>query len=93
MKKIQKDGFVRVRINGEMHEITDDVDLDKNKSTRLSCGGSDYGKNRSESRLADSTEIALNLADGLVVVSLWMARICFSVRNLHVLIAALVLRK
>jgi excinuclease ABC subunit A len=71
LKKIQKDGFVRVRINGEMHEITDDVDLDKNKKHTIEVVVDRIMvKQGSESRLADSTEIALNLADGLVVVSL-----------------------
>ena len=30
-EKIQKDGYVRVRVDGEMHEVTEEFNLEKNK--------------------------------------------------------------
>src|SRR5690625_4804173 len=41
-EKLQREGYVRIRVNGEMQEVTDEIELDKNKehsidrkSTRL----------------------------------------------------------
>src|SRR5699024_5024506 len=31
LEDLQKEGYVRIRVNGEMREVTDDITLDKNK--------------------------------------------------------------
>jgi excinuclease ABC subunit A len=68
----RKAGFVRVRINGAIHDLSDDIALDKNKwhtietvIDRLVIGG--YLES---SRVADSVETALNLSSGEVLVSI-----------------------
>ncbi|HKL27369.1 MAG TPA: excinuclease ABC subunit UvrA [Desulfuromonadales bacterium] len=70
LKQLQAEGFVRVMVDGEMHELGEEIPLDKNKKhtievvvDRLVVKGSVAG------RLADSLETALRLADGIVRVS------------------------
>ncbi|WP_274654127.1 excinuclease ABC subunit UvrA [Paenibacillus humicola] len=66
---IQKQGFVRVRVNGEMRELSEKIELDKNKKHTIGVVvdrivvKSDIG-----SRLADSIETALKLSGGQVLV-------------------------
>ncbi|KDE46015.1 hypothetical protein DI43_17055 [Geobacillus sp. CAMR12739] len=35
MEDIRKQGYVRVRIDGEMRELTEDIELEKTKNIRL----------------------------------------------------------
>ena len=67
-RQLQTQGFSRVRVNGETHQLSDPPKLDKQKKhtievvvDRLSAKAS------SKRRLTDSVETALNLAGGLVV--------------------------
>ncbi|WP_213951803.1 excinuclease ABC subunit UvrA [Tepidanaerobacter syntrophicus] len=69
LEKIKKNGFVRVRVDGEIKDISEEIKLDKNKKhdieiviDRLII------KPEIESRLADSIEIALSQSEGLVIV-------------------------
>lgn len=65
---IAKDGFVRVRVDGENYEVTDDIDLDKNKKHNIEVVVDRIVvKDGIESRLADSIETAVKLSDGLVI--------------------------
>ena len=64
-KRIQRAGYVRVIVDGEMHEITDDFDLDKNKRHSIDIVVDRLiVKENIRSRLFDSVEAALRLADG-----------------------------
>ncbi|PKM82314.1 MAG: excinuclease ABC subunit UvrA [Firmicutes bacterium HGW-Firmicutes-14] len=66
---IRKNGYVRVRVNGEMMEITDEIKLDKNKKHSIEVVVDRIIiRPDSASRLADSLELALNLAGGTVLV-------------------------
>ncbi len=62
---IRKEGFVRVRIDGKVHDISDDIKLEKNKKHSISVVvdritvGPDSRK-----RIAASVESALKLGDG-----------------------------
>ncbi|HBG02369.1 MAG TPA: excinuclease ABC subunit UvrA, partial [Firmicutes bacterium] len=69
IESVGKDGFVRIRVDGELHEITAVPDLEKNKkhnieivvdriSVRPDVGG----------RISDSVQTALKYGDGLVFV-------------------------
>lgn len=66
---LQKDGYVRVRIDGEVHLLEEQISLDKNKRHNIEVvidriiKRDDY-----RSRLADSLEASCKLADGEVVV-------------------------
>ena len=69
LKKIQRAGFVRVIIDGEMHEIGDEIELDKNKKHSISVVVDRIiVKGGIRSRLFDSVEAALKLTDGYVAV-------------------------
>lgn len=64
-KRIQRAGYVRVIVDGEMHEITDEFDLDKNKRHSIDIVVDRLiVKENIRSRLFDSVEAALRLADG-----------------------------
>lgn len=69
LKKIQRAGFVRVIIDDEMHEISDEIELDKNKQHSISVVVDRIiVKDGIRSRLFDSVEAALKLTDGYVSV-------------------------
>ncbi|MBQ8749770.1 MAG: excinuclease ABC subunit UvrA [Clostridia bacterium] len=69
LQALQKQGFVRVKVDGSIYRLDEEINLDKNKKHHISVVvdrlvvGSDI-----KSRLTESIETALNLADGLVVV-------------------------
>jgi excinuclease ABC subunit A len=69
LRQLQADGFVRIRIDGEMHELGEEIALDKNKKHTLEVVVDRLViKPGIEGRLADSLETALRLADGVVRV-------------------------
>ena len=66
---LRKDGYVRVIVNGEMHELTDEIKLEKQKKHEIDVIIDRLVvKPDIASRLADSLETALRLAKGIVVV-------------------------
>ena len=68
-KRIQRAGYVRVIVDGEMHEITDEITLDKNKRHSIDIVVDRLiVKEDIRSRLFDSVEAALRLADGYMDV-------------------------
>lgn len=68
-KRIQRAGYVRVIVDGEMHEIADEFDLDKNKRHSIDIVVDRLiVKENIRSRLFDSVEAALRLADGYMDV-------------------------
>lgn len=70
LEAIKNDGYVRVRIDGELLEISDEIDLDKNKKHNIDVVIDRIViKSGIEGRLDDSIETALKLADGLVIIS------------------------
>lgn len=68
-ERIQKEGFVRVVVDGEMHEVTDEFDLDKNKYHDISIVVDRIIlRDGSRARLFESFESAMRMADGVVTV-------------------------
>lgn len=66
---IKKQGFVRVRIDGEMLDLGEEIELDKNKKHSIDIVVDRIViKDGIEPRLADSLETALKLANGRVVI-------------------------
>ncbi|ARK21013.1 excinuclease ABC subunit UvrA [Sporosarcina ureae] len=66
---IKKQGYVRVRVNGETIDLDDNIDLDKNKKHTIEIViDRIVMKEGVETRLSDSLESALRLADGNVLV-------------------------
>ena len=70
LEDIRKNGYVRVRIDGEIREITDEIKLEKNKKHTIEVVVDRLVMREGiASRLAESLEAALNLGEGVVIVS------------------------
>ncbi len=66
---IQREGFVRVRIDGEIYDIRSVPELDKNKKHDIAAVVDRLIiKDSVRIRLADSVETALKLAEGIILV-------------------------
>ncbi len=69
LEDIKKQGYVRVRVNGELIDLDDDINLDKNKKHNIEVViDRIIMKDNIAPRLSDSLESALRLADGRVLV-------------------------
>ena len=69
LENMQKEGFVRVRIDGEMYELTDDIELDRNKKHSIDIVVDRLVvKEEIRNRLAESVETAMRHSDNLVKV-------------------------
>jgi excinuclease ABC subunit A len=68
---IQKQGFVRVRINGEIRDLSEKIELEKNKKHTIEIVVDRIViKEDVRPRLADSLETALKLAEGRVIADI-----------------------
>ncbi|MDD9271839.1 excinuclease ABC subunit UvrA [Paenibacillus sp. GCM10023248] len=68
---VQKQGFVRVRVNGETMDLAEKIELDKNKKHSIDVVVDRIViKEDVQTRLADSLETALKLANGRVIVDI-----------------------
>ena len=68
---LQKRGFTRIRINGEVHTIDEAPKLDKNKKHDIEVVVDRLAiKEDMGNRVADSVETALGISDGLVLVEI-----------------------
>ncbi|MCE9559137.1 MAG: excinuclease ABC subunit UvrA [Armatimonadetes bacterium] len=64
---IQKAGYVRVRVDGVMHEVTDDIEIDRYKQHTIEVVVDRIVmKEGIERRLSDSIESALKMGKGIV---------------------------
>ena len=69
-ERARKAGFVRVRADGEIYDLSDTIELEKNKKHNIDIVVDRLVvKDEIRSRLADSIETASKLASGLVTVS------------------------
>ena len=69
IEKVQKDGYVRVRIDGEIYDVTEVPELSKSKRHTIEVVVDRIVlKEGIRSRLFDSIEAALRIADGYVVI-------------------------
>ncbi|SFQ58154.1 excinuclease ABC subunit UvrA [Streptococcus equinus] len=67
--RIQKDGYVRVRVDGEIYDISEVPELSKSKMHNIEIVVDRLiNKDGIRSRLFDSVEAALRLADGYVII-------------------------
>ena len=82
-KRLKKEGFARVRVDGETMEIEDVQRLDKNKKHTIDVVVDRLVvKEKINNRLADSLELAMSQSDGLVTVDvLGMGPILFSEKS------------
>src|SRR5690625_551358 len=71
LENLQKEGYIRIRVDGEMREITDEIILDKNKKHSIEVVVDRIViKEGIESRLTDSLETALPLGEGRVIIDI-----------------------
>ncbi|MDE7455010.1 MAG: excinuclease ABC subunit UvrA, partial [Clostridia bacterium] len=69
-EQLKRQGFVRVFVDGNMYTLDEEIKLEKNNKHNISVVIDRLVvKEEMNTRLADSVETALKLADGLVVVS------------------------
>lgn len=69
LEKIKKSGFVRARIDGNLYDLSEEINLDKNKKHIIEIVVDRLVVREGiEKRLADSIETVLDLADGLLIV-------------------------
>jgi excinuclease ABC subunit A len=69
LTRLRKDGFTRVRVDGEVRPLDEELVLDKNKKHDLSVLVDRLiVKEKIRQRLTDSVELALSLADGTLTV-------------------------
>jgi excinuclease ABC subunit A len=77
---IRKQGFVRVRVNGELRQVEEEIELDRYKNHSIEIvidrliiryGPSDQSEEArgDRSRLTDSIETALRLGQGIVIIN------------------------
>ncbi|MCG1015317.1 excinuclease ABC subunit UvrA [Bacillus velezensis] len=71
LDQIRKQGYVRVRIDGEMAELSDDIELEKNKKHSIEVViDRIVVKEGVAARLSDSLETALRLGEGRVMIDI-----------------------
>ena len=69
LERAKKSGYVRVRIDGNMYELSEEIKLDKNIKHNIEIVVDRLVvKEGIEQRLTDSIENVLNLAEGLMIV-------------------------
>ncbi|MFD0615935.1 excinuclease ABC subunit UvrA [Paenibacillus sp. GCM10027629] len=68
---VQKQGFVRVRVNGEIRDLSETIELEKNKKHNIEVVVDRIViKEDIQTRLADSIETALKLSNGQLLVDI-----------------------
>lgn len=69
---LRKAGYVRVRVDGHIYDLSEEFQLDKKKkhSIEVVVDRLVVGQSGSQSRIADSVETALKLGAGVVLVSI-----------------------
>ncbi len=68
---LRKQGYARVRVDGEIRELSEDIPLDKYKkhSIAVVVDRLVVGDSGNRTRIADSVETALKLSSGVVLIS------------------------
>lgn len=69
-KDLQKAGFVRVRVDGQIYDLSEEFQLDKNKKHTVEAvvDRLQIDQKENATRLADSVETALKLGSGVVLI-------------------------
>jgi excinuclease ABC subunit A len=80
LEDVRKSGFVRVRVNGQIYDVGDDIELERYKSHTIEVvvdrlivrhfdDPEDEEANAARSRLTDSIETAMEMGGGVVIVN------------------------
>jgi excinuclease ABC subunit A len=69
---LRKSGYSRVRVDGKIQELSDDIILDKQKKHSIEAVVDRLviGQSKEQGRIADSVETALKLGSGVVLISI-----------------------
>jgi len=79
LEKLQSEGYIRVRVDNEIKLLEDSIELDKNKKHSIDVVVDRIvKKEENRSRIHDSLETSLKLANGLVIVNVNNEDILFS---------------
>src|SRR5699024_8644618 len=71
LEKLKREGYVRIRVDKEMREVTEEIKLDKNKKHSIEVVVDRIiVKKGVAGRLSDSIETALELGEGKVIVDI-----------------------
>lgn len=71
LQDFQKEGFVRIRVDGEVYELTDDIEIDRKKKHNIELVVDRLVvKEKIRTRLTESVETALKYANNLVVIDI-----------------------
>jgi excinuclease ABC subunit A len=71
LSSLASEGFVRVRVNGEIRELTDNIELDKNYSHNIEVVVDRLVKKEGlQERLADSLATCLKRSEGIAVIEI-----------------------
>lgn len=69
LEDLKKQGFVRIRVDGDIREVAEEISLDKNKKHNIEVVVDRVViKEGVQTRITDSLETALSLSDGRVIV-------------------------
>lgn len=70
-RRLEKEGFSRVRVDGKIYDITESIKLDKQKKHRIDVIVDRIKVSKEDetrTRINDALEVALNAADGLATI-------------------------
>lgn len=71
LEALKKEGYVRARINGELRDLGEEIQLDKNKKNTIEVVIDRLIiKEGIQQRLTDSIETALKLSEGIIIVNI-----------------------
>jgi excinuclease ABC subunit A len=71
MNQLRKDGYVRIKVDGEVRDLNEEITLEKNKKHHIDVIIDRLIiKEKIEKRLADSLETALKLSEGLAKIEI-----------------------
>ena len=69
LEQLRRDGFVRVKVDGQVRDLSDEIRLDKNKRHEIDVLVDRLAvREEAEKRILDSLEIASHLSEGIVKV-------------------------
>jgi len=78
-EEIKRQGFLRVKIDGEVRELTDEIGLDKNKKHDIGVVVDRIIiRSGVENRLAESLELALKIGSGIAIADVFDQELIFS---------------
>ncbi|MGN1043593.1 MAG: excinuclease ABC subunit UvrA [Acutalibacteraceae bacterium] len=83
LETAKKEGFVRVRIDGEIRELSENIALSKNQKHNIEIiVDRIITKNEYRSRIAEAVETAANMSNGIIIVNINMENDILFSKNL-----------